>query len=249
VLARWQELVGTGELLRSLDQRVGRLRDRVVSAVKGTPQQADRVAAAVAAALEALVLDHAESAAGSARAAWEDSEAGRALVARTDDVGRASRHLPGQAAAEVASWQAEVEELVRTEGGDRRTSARFLAYGVRGLGVALAVQALASRVPGDPGPGADPGADPRTVAGSASLGRTLLDAVFAEAAVDALVERAGMSLERRLTGLLDSERARLVALLDELDVAADAGERLREAARRIDDLRFEQARSGADPEA
>ncbi len=30
VLARWQELVGTGEFMRGLQARVGRLRDRVV---------------------------------------------------------------------------------------------------------------------------------------------------------------------------------------------------------------------------
>ena len=35
VLARWQEFVGTGELLKGLETRVGRLRDRVVNAVRG----------------------------------------------------------------------------------------------------------------------------------------------------------------------------------------------------------------------
>ena len=32
VLARWQEFVGTGELLRTLQDRVGRLRDRLSAA-------------------------------------------------------------------------------------------------------------------------------------------------------------------------------------------------------------------------
>ena len=47
MLARWQEFVGTGELLKSLETKVGRLRDRIVSAVKGKPQQAERVTVAV----------------------------------------------------------------------------------------------------------------------------------------------------------------------------------------------------------
>ena len=47
VLARWQEFVGTGELLRSLETKVGWLRDRVVGAVKGKPAQAERVTVAV----------------------------------------------------------------------------------------------------------------------------------------------------------------------------------------------------------
>jgi hypothetical protein len=40
VLARWQEFVGTGELLRTLQDRVGRLRDRITAAVTGRPQPA-----------------------------------------------------------------------------------------------------------------------------------------------------------------------------------------------------------------
>src|SRR5262249_51789991 len=40
VLVRWQEFVGTGELLRTLEAKVGRFRDRMVNAVKGKPQQA-----------------------------------------------------------------------------------------------------------------------------------------------------------------------------------------------------------------
>ena len=35
VLARWQDVVGTGEFLRKLESRVGRIRDRVVAAVTG----------------------------------------------------------------------------------------------------------------------------------------------------------------------------------------------------------------------
>ena len=37
VLARWQEFVGTGEFLRGLEARIGRLRDRIVAAVTGRP--------------------------------------------------------------------------------------------------------------------------------------------------------------------------------------------------------------------
>ena len=40
VLARWQEFVGTGEFFRTLEARVGRLRDRVVAAVTGRPAPA-----------------------------------------------------------------------------------------------------------------------------------------------------------------------------------------------------------------
>ena len=44
VLARWQEFVGTGELLRGLEARVGRVRDRVASCVTGRPLRRPEVA-------------------------------------------------------------------------------------------------------------------------------------------------------------------------------------------------------------
>ncbi|CAI9408553.1 dynamin family protein [Nocardioides sp. T2.26MG-1] len=230
VLARWQELIGTGELLRTLDQRVGRLRDRVVSAVKGTPQQADRVLLAVEAAAEALVVDHAESAAGRVHAAWEAVEGGPGLLEGRDDLRRAGPDIRRRAESEVRAWQEEVLGLIRSEGGDKRTSARFLAYGVHGLGVALMVVTFRRR---------SPVAD--------DLGRVLLDAVFGTGAVDAMVEHAGASLERRLRMLAEAERVRFTAVLDELDVPADAPDQLRAASRRVDDRRFEQARSAAEP--
>jgi predicted GTPase len=229
VLARWQELIGTGELLRALDQRVGRLRDRVVSAVKGTPQQADRVLLAVEAAAEAVVLDHAESAAGGLHATWEESPAGRGLLAGHDDLRRPAPDLRRRAESEVRAWQEEVLDLVRSEGAEKRASARYLAYGVHGLGVALMVATFRR---------AAPVAD--------DLGRTLLDAVFGAPVVASLVERAGASLERRLTTLAETERARYLAVLDRLELPADAPDHLRAASRRVDDRRFEQTRSGAE---
>ena len=42
MLARWQEFVGTGELLRSLESRVGWARDRVAGWFRGKPQQVER---------------------------------------------------------------------------------------------------------------------------------------------------------------------------------------------------------------
>ena len=57
VLARWQEFVGTGELLRNLETKVGWVRDRVVGWVKGKPQQVERVTVAVESGLELLLLE------------------------------------------------------------------------------------------------------------------------------------------------------------------------------------------------
>lgn len=231
VTARWQDLIGSGELLRGLEQRVGRLRDRLVSKVKGTPQAADRVALAIEAGLESLVLDQAEAAAERAATAWSALAGGAGLLAAHEPPGRATPEVRRRAEAEVRAWQQEVVELVRAAVAEWRLSADLLAYGPQGLAVALMVQVLTRTAP-------DPG--------SAHPGRTLLEAVLGKEPVDELVERAGASLDRRLDGLLDEDRHRFEAVLTGLELATDAAEQLRAASRRVDDRRFEQVRDPAD---
>ncbi|GAB3768872.1 energy-coupling factor transporter ATP-binding protein EcfA2 [Nocardioides ginsengisegetis] len=232
VLARWQEFVGTGELLKSLENRVGWLRDRVVNAVKGKPQQAERVTVAVESGLETLIMEHAEAAAERAEASWQSLASGQALLATAgQDLGRASRGLRRQAERAVRDWQNDVLEMVRSEGADKRTTARFLAYGVNGLSVALMVVVFSATA-------GITGAEVGIAGGSAVLGQKLLEAVFGDQAVRSLAERSRRALEVRVTALLEAERRRYTDLLDGLGITADTPEQLRAASRRVDDLRF-----------
>jgi energy-coupling factor transporter ATP-binding protein EcfA2 len=232
VLVRWQEFVGTGELLRSLEQRVGRLRDRMVNAVKGKPQQAERVSVAVESSLETLILEHAEAAAERAEASWQTLAPGQELLSDVgEDLGRASRGLRRKAERAVREWQQDVLDMVRTEGADKRTTARFLAYGVNGLSVSLMVVVFAQTA-------GLTGAEVGIAGGGAVLGQKLLEAVFGDQAVRTLSERARRKLEVRVRALLDDERARYLDLLGSLGIEPSAADRVRDAARRVDDLRF-----------
>src|SRR5439155_19890724 len=119
VLVRWQEFVGTGELLKTLEQKVGWFRDRVVNALKGKPQQAERVSVAVESGLETLILEHAEAAAERAEASWQTLAPGQRLLADADeDLGRASREFRRDADRAVREWQQDVLDMVRTQGAD-----------------------------------------------------------------------------------------------------------------------------------
>jgi energy-coupling factor transporter ATP-binding protein EcfA2 len=232
VLARWQEFVGTGELLRTLETKVGWVRDRVVGWVKGKPQQAERVTVAVESGLESLILEQAETAAERASASWRSVAAGQHLI---EDSGagldRASRDLRAGAERAVRDWQHGVLEMVRTEGAQKRSTARFLAYGVNGLSVALMVVVFAHTA-------GVTGAEAGIAGGSAVVGQKLLEAVFGDQAVRRLAENARKDLNRRVSVLLDSERARYLDVLDALAVEPEGADRLREMARRVDDLRF-----------
>ena len=232
VLARWQEFVGTGELLRSLETRVGWLRDRVVGAIKGKPQQAERVTVAVESGLETLVLEHAEAAAERAEASWRGTAAGQVLLGDAgEDLGRASRDFRRRAERAVRDWQSDVLDMVRSEGADKRSTARFLAFGVNGLSVALMVVVFAHTA-------GVTGAEAGIAGGSAVLGQKLLEAVFGDQAVRSLAERARRQLEVKVAELLDAERRRYIDLLDGLQVSPEVPDRLRAASRRVDDLRY-----------
>jgi hypothetical protein len=232
VLVRWQEFVGTGELLRSLEARVGRLRDRMVNAIKGKPQQAEQVSVAVESGLETLILEHAETAAERAEASWETLAPGQVLLSDVgEDLGRASRGLRRRAERAVRDWQQDVIEMVRSEGADKRSTARFLAYGVNGLAVSLMVVVFASTA-------GLTGAEVGIAGGSAVLGQKLLEAVFGDQALRTLAEKARRRLETRVRELIDEERHRYLDLLASLGIDPGTADRVRNAARAVDDLRY-----------
>jgi hypothetical protein len=232
VLARWQDFVGTGELLKTLESKVSWLRDRVSNAVRGQPQQATRVTVAVESGLQTLVLEHAEAAAERTDVAWRAVAAGSGLLDAADtDLSRASRDFRQRAEQMVRDWQQGVLDMVRTEGADKRSTARFLAYGVNGLSVALMVVVFAST-------GGVTGAEVGIAGGSAVLGQKLLEAVFGDQAVRRLATDARRDLNRRVQVLLDTERRRYTDILDALEITAASEETLRSGSRRVDDIRF-----------
>ncbi len=232
VLARWQEFVGTGELLKTLESKVSWLRDRVSNAVRGQPQQASRVTVAVESGLQTLILEHAEAAAERTDAAWRSVAAGAVLLDEAVvDLSRASRDFRQRAEQMVRDWQQGVLDMVRTEGADKRSTARFLAYGVNGLSVSLMIVVFAST-------GGVTGAEVGIAGGSAVLGQKVLEAVFGDHAVRRLASDARRDLNRRMQALLDTERRRYTDLLDALEITATSEEALRSGARRVDDVRF-----------
>ena len=79
---------------------------------------------------------------------------------------------------------------------------------------------------------------------SVRLGRTLLDSTIGEAGAARVVDQARGRLARRLTTLMGAERARYLAPAAQWELKPDAPDQLRQAARRVDDLRFAAAKKG-----
>ena len=208
VLARWQEFVGTGELLRTLQDRVGRLRDKLTAAITGRPQPGTELTAALESGVALLVDAAAERAAERAATSWRTSAAGTALLRSTDArLDRSSPNLRDAIERTVRDWQGAVLDLVRREGASRRTNARIAAYGVNatGLIVMIAVFASTAFIP--------TGAEVGVAGGTTLLSQKVLEALFGDQAVRALADEARADLRDRVAALLGGEEGRYAELL------------------------------------
>jgi hypothetical protein len=214
VLARWQDFVGTGEFFRALENGIGRLRDRIGAFFKGQPPPAVNVETAIETGLQAVIVDQGAHAAEDADQRWRADPAGRQLLG-VDDLSGVSPDFPAAVAAEIRAWQGEVMELIRTEGAAKRAQARWLSFGVNGLGVALMVVVFSFT-------GGLTGAEVGIAGGTAVVGQKLLETIFGEDAVRRLAQEAKRSLDARCTGLLASQQERFLDRLDPLAIGTPA---------------------------
>jgi hypothetical protein len=198
VLARWQDFEGTGEFFRALEQNVGRLRDRMGAFFRGEPMPAVRVEVAIETGLQAVILDEAANAAEETDQRWRSDPAGRQLLG-TEDLSGTSQGFADKAAAEIRAWQAALMELIRTEGQGKRTQARWLSFGINGLGAALMIVVFSMTA-------GLTGLEIGVAGGTAVVGQRLLEAVFGEDAVRRLAQTAREDLHARCQRLLQAEQ-------------------------------------------
>ncbi|MGC4808037.1 ABC transporter [Micromonospora sp. DT233] len=238
VLARWQEFVGTGEFFRTLEARIGRLRDRVVAAVTGRPAPATELRNAIESQLVTLLRGVAAEAAENAHTGWKAHPAGAALL--DPELAHPGAGFPDRAERLVRDWQRGVLELVRVEGGDKRFVARTAAYAVNatGLAVMIAVFASTAFIP--------TGLEVAAGAGTTVAAQTVLQAIFGDQAVRTLANQARADLLARVRELLDGEAARFLSRTAAARPAADAGDALRAAADRVADARQRSDLGAAD---
>jgi hypothetical protein len=223
VLARWHEFVGTGELLRSLESQIGRLRDRLSAVLRGRPQPGAELKVALETGVEALVQSHADRAAERVAENWRAHPAGAALLAGIDaNFARSSPDLPARLAESVRSWQGYVLDLVREQGGSKRTTARYLSFGVDGLGLMLMIVVFAHT-------GGLTGAEVGVAGGTTLLSQKLLEAVFGDQAVRELAADARRDLRGRVEELFATEAAWYEELLDSAGVDAEDAPEILEA--------------------
>jgi energy-coupling factor transporter ATP-binding protein EcfA2 len=230
VLARWHDVVGTGDFMRALETKVGWLRDRVRAFVTGKPTAEAELTAEVETSLDAVVHAAAHEAAEDAADAWRQNPGGRVLIAEEPRLEAASPRLLAETAGEMRAWQGQVFELVRREGADKRSTARLASLGVNGAGLTVMLAVFLQT-------GGLTGAEVAIAGGTSALSQKVLEAIFGDQAVRALAARARSELLERVERLLAGDAGRFTCLLTPRAPAPEAAERLRDAARRVEQAR------------
>ncbi|MGP9539463.1 dynamin family protein [Brachybacterium sp. AOP43-C2-M15] len=228
VLARWQDVVGTGEFFRGVEGIVTRMRDRLGATLSGRPAPAIAAEQALGTGLVHVVIDETARGAERAETAWRTTPAGRHLV-EGRDLARIPDGYAEEVSAAIRAWQGDVLELVRAEGADRRTKARLLSLGVNAVGVALMVVVFASTafIP----TGLEVGAG----AATAVVGQKLLETIFGDEAVRRMARVARESLTTRLDALVAERSGPFLERLEDLGEPGSA-ERLAQDAEELAQL-------------
>jgi Arc/MetJ-type ribon-helix-helix transcriptional regulator len=126
-------------------------------------------------------------------------------------------------------------ELVSSEGQAKKSTARFLALGVNGVGVAL-MMVVFSQTAGISG------AEFGLAGGTAVLAQRVLEAVFGEDAVRRLAKRAKLELDARIEVLLASELDRFFRALDQTGARPEQAELIRAAVVVLNQARARETR-------
>lgn len=232
VLARWQEFVGTGELLRQFDAGVSRMRDKIAGVIKARTQPVTTTPEDLGGALKngivSLVTSHAQSAAMDVSRGWALEAPGKPLIEANPALRQASPDFEAKIERLVRDWQGSVLAMVRDEAGDKRATARFLAFGVNGIAVMLMLLTFASTA-------GLTGAEVGIAGGSAVLAQRLLEAIFGDQAVRRLSKRARDMLLERVREVYLDERERFDAVLTTQPLAEQGANSIRASVKTIEE--------------
>ncbi len=191
VLARWQDIVGTGTWTRVLEDGVSRFRDRVTNWFTGRSNDKEAVAA-IEEGVQTLLISQSEAAILRISTAWQ-----RVGLIDTPQISYTSEQRQEEAATIVRQWQEELYDLISAESSSKKTTARFLALGVNAVGVALMITVFSATA-------GLAGGEVAIAGGTAVVAQRVLEAVFGDDAVRRMTKQATASLHERAASFIEA---------------------------------------------
>jgi energy-coupling factor transporter ATP-binding protein EcfA2 len=207
VLRNWQAFVGADQVTRLFSSGIGRIRGAILTLLRGTPPAPIAVVEQETTSdLVAISLSHAAEAARRTAARWSEREGPADLLAADASLWSPSADFAERLEGRLRSWMQAIADDVRNTGGPKRALAQGASIGVNALGVAVMLGVFSQT-------GGLTGAEVGIAAATAFLNQKLLQALFGEAAMVEMIDRARQRLSQELEATLAEDRARFERLV------------------------------------
>jgi energy-coupling factor transporter ATP-binding protein EcfA2 len=207
VLRQWLSYVGADQVTRFFSSGIGRLRGSVLALFRGTPSApVAAVEEEATSDLAALTLAHLADAARRTAARWSEMPHGAGAIAADDRLWSVAPDAASALETRFSDWVVGIASDVQATGGPKRALARGASIGVNTVGVGVMLSVFAHT-------GGLTGAEVGVAAATAFLNQKLLNALFGEAAVVEMVDRARRRLAELLTEAFAEDRGRFDRLV------------------------------------
>ena len=229
-LRQWQAFVGADEITRFFSSGIGKIRGTLSALVRGTPRApVAEVRDDALADVTALARSHASEAARRTATAWGEERSTTGLVAADAGLWSVSPGFDAELRGALEEWVTSIAEDVQATGGKKRVLARGASVGVNAAGIGVMLATFATT-------GGITGAEVGLAAGTAFLNQKLLEALFGEAAMVEMIDRARARLATIVDDAFGRERSRYERLVPDGGDLRDVATRLRAAAGEVSAL-------------
>lgn len=215
-LARWDDLVAGGELLRAVKSRSGRMLDQLRLSLAGRELPGDRFVPAIGDALTEVFGDALTEAAQRTADGWRAEPGGASLASEVD-----SPVVEPTPADTVREWLDGLLDVVEKDTG-QRSVARQTPHTISSVRLLVLVAAVVAPSRSD----------------ATGTERALLDTVLADPVVRRLAPQAAQELLHRFRRLIDQQRRYFDAAVNRLAENAGTAERLRAAGHEVAAARY-----------
>ncbi|HYN69414.1 MAG TPA: dynamin family protein [Candidatus Eisenbacteria bacterium] len=229
-LRQWQAFVGADEITRFFSSGIGKLRGTISALIRGTPRApVAEVREDTLADLLALSRTHAGEAARRTATAWSDEASTRDLMADDPTLWSTSPGFEAALRTRLEEWITGIADDVQRTGGPKRLLARGASVGVNAAGIGVMLATFAHT-------GGLTGTEVGVAAATGFLNQKLLEALFGEAALVEMIQRARANLAAAISASFDEELARYERLVPEGDSLRELAVELRAAAKDVTEL-------------
>lgn len=203
ITARWEDVLGTGQLMRSISEGVGKVRGWAKRVFGG---RVERLEGEARSEISIAIERRAALAASETASAWEMDELGGALLQGQHGLWSASPETRAEIERQIDEWVQTIRTLVEERGAGRKAVARAASLGVNAVAVSLMLIVF-SHTSGLTG------SEVGIAAGAAAVQQTLLESVFGEAALRGLVSEARTELMDAIERVFSADQERFAQLL------------------------------------